>query len=332
MNHILLIRFSSLGDIVLTTAVCSLIKKKYPNCKISFLTAKPFDQILANHPYIDNVLSIDRKKDSIFSISKKITILNQDQKIDLLIDLHVSLRSQLLGFLLPLIKKIKINKRSFKRFLLTKFKIDLLNGEFQVDRVRNDLSPFFEKVSREELSLFMNRDNLGVTTLGSFPLKDEVKKPYILIAPDASFKPKAWPEENYNHLVTLFKDYQMIIVGNEVDPENIFKQNNINDLRGKTNLADLCSLIENSDLVICNDSAVGHIAEAYSKSVISIMGPTHESFGFALHTNKAKIFSHELKCRPCSTKGDKKCTRSEAFCFTKTKVIDVYQTAQQMLI
>lgn len=328
MKHILLIRFSSLGDIVLATSVLPLIKLKYSNVKITFLTSSPFGEILKGHPLIDHLIVVNRKKDSIFNIVDKIKKHHYNYEISEVIDLHHSLRSTLILMKLFWIPNIKVNKRTFLRNLLVLTKKDFLDGEFQVDRLRKDLKLFLGDYTRNQVSSYLGRKDSGVTSLPSFA-KNHSLENYIIIAPGASFKPKAWPLSSFVELIAKLKikypNKKIITVGSDHEVDKILFTKLVDEnLIGQTSLTDLCALIQSADLVFCNDSAVGHIAEAYGVKAVAIMGPTHESFGFALHSQSSLVISQEeIPCRPCSTKGNKPCKLIEPICFTKTTPNDV---------
>jgi ADP-heptose:LPS heptosyltransferase len=122
---VLVIRFSSIGDIVLTSPVIRCLKHQLPNSEIHFLTKRTFAEIHGANPYLTKVFSIDRYITEVVSLLK-------DEKYDAIVDLHNNIRSRQVTALLG-VKTYRYNKESFRRFLLTRFKWNFLHNHV-VDR------------------------------------------------------------------------------------------------------------------------------------------------------------------------------------------------------
>ena len=136
---ILIIRFSSLGDIVLTTSMVAWLKSKYPQAEIHYITSKEFGALVENHPYIDKTFLFDRKKEGagffgLWRYSRKL----RREKYDLVIDLHGTIRATCLRFFCFFTPFLTIPKRRWGRFLLTKFKRNTLDSEPHLKRVLRD--------------------------------------------------------------------------------------------------------------------------------------------------------------------------------------------------
>jgi heptosyltransferase-2 len=354
--HFVILRFSSLGDLVMQTGFVSWLKFTFPNCEITFITLKQYTSLIDNHPHIDNVIGYEKEKGfkDLKALSKLGRKINKSSKIDFIIDLHGTTRAfffKLLNFSIP---SINLDKRRIERQILTKLKIDFLKNQFsQHTRTIRDYSGLFdEEFDLEILEENLNRDssfvkNLSVTSSPQAFTKSTLVKPfkkYLVISPVASFASKRWPIVMYKELIekiinsSVFGNINICIVAgpaddycDELSELVILYPDRISNLKGKTNLAQSSEIIRESLLVIGNDTGMGHIAESFGVPVISIFGPTSESFGFAPHLPDSKALSIDLWCRPCSTTGKQKCFRKRQYCMEGVTIDDVYNNITSTL-
>lgn len=350
--HFVLIRFSSLGDVVIQTAFISWLKSQFSNCKITFVTSSEFTGLVEGHPHIDHVVGYKKAKGlkdliSLRALSKKI---DQQHPVDFIIDLHGTTRSYFYKFLSPNIPAINLDKRRFERFLLVKFKIDLLKKEKTLhSRVIDDYQGLFNKYFSDSEQDCLTSSPISIVK--DKEAKEEVAesiKPfeqYIILAPVASFAPKRWAVDNFIQLAkTILNDSQFnrygvaIVAGPNDDYVDSFNQLNslfpdrFINYKGKTNLSETSKIIRYSSLLIGNDTGMGHIAESFNIPIISIFGPTSESFGFAPHLKNSDSISVDLWCRPCSTTGKKKCFRSKQLCMENVTIDSVFNLIKTKLL
>lgn len=352
--HLMLLRFSSLGDVVIQTSFASWIKSNFPKCHITFVTSNEFVSLVKNHPHIDEVVPYIRSKglQDLKNLRLLTRQLNSTRPIDFILDLHGTTRSFFLKFLNPDIPCLNLDKRRIERFLLTKIKWDLLRNQKTLhERTIDDYQSFFNiKYDRTLLEGFiskLNQSNGSITSAPESFVHPEFNKPfekYIVIAPVASFTSKRWPMKSFIELAkqlledSQFKEYAITLVAGPTDEYaddfnsvvELFPNRAIN-LKGKTTLAESSSVIRHSELLIGNDTGMGHIAESFGVPIISIFGPTSESFGFKPHMKSSQSLSTDLWCRPCSTTGKKKCFRSKQFCMENVTIDSVYKTIKTKL-
>lgn len=348
--HIVLLRFSSLGDVVMQTGFVSWLKFISPKIKITFITSTECGSLLRNHPHIDTL--IEYKKEKGTKDLKKLRTLgkeiNANEKIDFIIDLHGTTRAFFFKFLNPSIPAMNLDKRRLERFLLVKFKIDLLKNSKKLhERNINDLLGLIAKdYNQKELSDFLNKasefqNHFGITSSPlSFTDTFIGKKPfdkYIVISPVASFSPKRWPIEKYKQLIEKIlstpklNEFGVCIIAGPNDNycddlnslQSRFPMKFLN-LKGKTSLIESSLYIRQAEAVIGNDTGMGHIAESFGVPVVSIFGPTSESFGFSPFLEQSQTVSVNLWCRPCSTTGKKKCFRKRQYCMEDVTISDVF--------
>lgn len=311
---ILVIRFSSIGDVVLTTPVVRCLKQQIPDIEIHFITKKSFQPILQDNPYIDKLITIQSSINEVISELKK-------EKYDWVIDLHKNVRT------LSLKQKLGVPSRSFpkmnlEKWMLVKFKIDRMPKIHIVDRyfetvkhlgVKNDLQPCDFFISNDA---YVNIENTF-----------ELTSSYITIAIGAQFATKRMNFEKLSEIISQL-DETIIIVGGSMDNElaqqliDHFPSKTIKNACGDFSLQQSASIVKQSKLIITNDTGLMHIASCYQIPTVSVWGNTVPALGmYPYFPEKPELFSiHEvegLNCRPCSKIGFQKCPKGHFNCINQ---------------
>lgn len=309
----LVVRFSSIGDIVLTTPVIRCLKEQVEGAVVHCVTKPEYASILESNPYVDKVHVLKGFKETLYEL--------KDEGFDYLIDLHKSLRSRRLK------NRLKVLDFSFPK--LNKEKWQLVNLK------KNNL-PNIHIVDRyfEAVSLFdVVNDNKGLDFFipdtdkvdkGDFLTNSESK--YIAFAIGGQHFTKQLPVEK---IIEICKEINLpiVLLGGKSDIANGEKissicENTIN-LCGKYNLAQSADILRQSDVVITHDTGLMHIAAAFKKEILSIWGNTIPEFGMYpyLAGEKSQIVEiKDLKCRPCSKIGYDKCPKKHFDCMNKQDV------------
>ena len=347
--HILLVRFSSMGDIVLQTATINWLRSLLgKELTISFVTSQEFVSLVNSHPEIFKVVGFDRKKGEKWKdLIKKIDELDNEVPIDLILDLHGNLRSFRLKLNYWNIPALTIDKRRYERFFLTKIKSVKLKRlidtkyfglETQVERILKDFETIFDDTRSVRRTIdFRNGVHGELTSLVELPVF-KLPIPYVVIAPSASFFYKRWPVGSFVDLTRkLLSDtaYHIVILAGPEDhfcaAFNEIQSERLHNLQGKTSLKESMSVLSHAKLCIGNDSGMNHIAEAYGVPCLTLFGPTDPKFGFAPHGKNSKFISREMFCKPCSTTGKKACYRDRHYCMEDISVDEVKSMALEQL-
>lgn len=330
MSKFLIIRFSSIGDIVLTTPVVRCLRKKYPDAEIHFLTKHTFKNILEHNPYIDKIHTLG---DSFELMLHEL----QTEAYDYIIDLHHNLRTLRIKRFLKNVKSFSFNKLNVEKFILTNFKIDTLPQKHIVDRCMETVA-----------SLGVVNDGMGLDYF--IPKMDEIKNDdtptshlhgYIAIVIGAALATKKLPLHKLKELCAAI-DHPIILLGGKEDYENgkaIAAQDDIKiyNACGKFNLNESAALVKGAKLVITHDTGLMHIAAALQKTIISIWGNTVPAFGmypyYGSRSNKEYdvVEINKLWCRPCSKIGYNKCPKGHFKCMEKIAVNDIVNLVWQRL-
>ncbi|MFA5583751.1 MAG: glycosyltransferase family 9 protein [Bacteriovoracaceae bacterium] len=346
--HILLIRFSSMGDVVLQTATINWLKSLYgKKLRLSFATSEEFSSLLDKHPFVDELICLDRRQDGGWkSFYQQINKIHKENPFDLILDLHGTMRSYRLRWMFWRTPSLSVDKRRWERWLLTKLKGTFFKNlispkvfglENQVHRLINDIQDVFGDSRGIEHTKEFIHSKVGELTSLTLPPPYGKLSNYIVVAPSASFQPKRWPVDRFVELThkLLSRGEKVIVLAGPsdhfCDAFNSIKSENFLNLQGKTSLSESMSIISSAKLCIGNDSGMNHIAEAYGVKCLTIFGPTDPRFGFAPHADNSRFISKSLWCKPCSTTGSKNCFRKSLFCMESISVDEVYNLSLEQL-
>jgi len=321
----LIIRFSSIGDIVLTTPVIRCLRKKYPQATIHYLTKKKFATILESNPYLDNVLLLDD------NFNKTVEEI-ENEEYDYIIDLHHNLRTLRLKNLIRDIPFYSFNKLNIKKWLYTNFKINTLPNVHIVDRYMATV---------EKLGVV--NDGLGLDYF--IPESEKVKEGdipfshlhgYVAIAIGAAHNTKKLPVEKLKELVQKIT-FPVILLGGKEDFSNGEKIAETDPIKvynacGKFSLNESADIVRNAKLVISHDTGMMHIAAAFKKNILSVWGNTVPSFGMTPYKTNYEVFQvNKLWCRPCSKTGFDKCPLGHFKCMNEQSTGAIALTAETYL-
>ena len=300
---ILVVRFSSIGDIVLTTPVVRMLKKQL-NAQVHYLTKSSYVSLLKNNPYIDSVYQIENSITEVIADLKK-------EKYDYVIDLHNNLRTQILKIRLGVSAK-GFNKLNMEKFMLTNFKLDNMPKIHIVDRYLETVKHLGIKNDNQGLDFFLSaNDKLDISI---FP------KNYIVFVIGGQHATKILPNEK---IISIIKKVNkpVLLIGGPEDAhkgEEIAKAcDKVVNTCGKYSILQSASLVQQATMVITHDTGMMHIAAAFNKKIYSVWGNTVPEFGMYpyLESEQSKrIEVKGLNCRPCSKIGYDKCPKGHFKC------------------
>lgn len=325
--HVLMIRFSSLGDVVIQTSVVQWLKASYGDrLRVTFVTSSEFKALVEGHPLIHRVLCFDRKLGKLKGLANEIRELHQQDPIHLILDLHATTRSTLLRWRLFDLPRLVVDKRRWERWALVRVPLVFVKRVLQWKIF--GLTPQVQRVPDDWQGVLLAPPlkTEGPRTFTPPAPRPHHPRPYVVFSPVASFAPKRWPIESFVKLaeqfLAEFKEHDLVVVGGPGDTYcqqfNQIADARMINLQGQTNLQQSTGWVQGAALVVGNDSGMNHLAEAAGVPCITLFGPTHEAFGFAPYGRQSSTISHELWCRPCSPTGKSPCFRKEQFCFTLT--------------
>ena len=322
-KKILIIRFSALGDLVLTTPIFRELKRVFPNTTITLLTSSEIGSILKNNPHIDHFIW-HKRKETFGKLNELIENLRKEN-FDLVYDAHRSLRSTWIVWNITRFgfsnypKTWFICKRSWQRSILINFKLNfLINTPSQRQHLLLPLQNNTSLVLNNHTELFPNSDT--VMKINNFIDDNNLQhKNYIAIGASASYPLKCWPLKYFKELISILikHDYPVVLVGGENESENTTLEHDFSGLvinaAGKFSPIESAELLRHARIVVTNDTSISHLAEAMQTPAIVFFGPTVEEFGYPpfLKESKKMETKEKLSCRPCSRDGRGRCINPE---------------------
>lgn len=318
---ILVIRFSSIGDVVLTTPVIRALKKQLPNAEIHFITKTAFKGVLEHNPNIDRLFTIEKSINEVIADLKK-------ENYDYLIDLHKNTRT--LSLKLKLRRpSFSFPKLNFKKWLLVNFKRKSMPKMHVVDRYFKTVEKLGVKNDQLPCDFFIQPSD-QVSIEKQFGL---IPKKYMTIAIGAQFATKRMPFAKLKEIIDQI-ELPIILIGGPTDSElankllTAFTGRRIFSACGAFSLAQSASIVKQSSSLLTNDTGMMHIASCFEIPTVSVWGNTVPELGmYPYFPLKKELFSiHEVKdlaCRPCSKIGFKECPKKHFNCMNQQNSIEI---------
>jgi ADP-heptose:LPS heptosyltransferase len=315
MPKFLIIRFSSIGDLVLTSPLVRCLKQQVNNSEVHFLTKKSFQEVIQHNPFIDKKIFFEGSYRPLLAQLKK-------EQYDAVIDLHHNLRSffikQSLG-----IKSFSFHKENFRKWKMVNLKSRIILPHV-VKRYLQTVSAFGVKDDGKGLDFFLpdewNTEGPSVKKI----ISQQVHSRYIAVVVGAKHATKQPPVEL---LSSLIKNRNAVLLGGKEDADRaaqISQGKHHLNLCGQLSLSESAWVIKHAEKVITPDTGLMHIAAAFGKEIISLWGNTVPGFGmtpyFGNQPDNSKIFEVILSCRPCSKIGHAQCPKKHFDCMNRQDV------------
>lgn len=308
---ILILRFSSIGDIVLTTPIIRCLKNQLPNSEIHYLTKSNFKSVLETNPNIDSLITFEKSIDEVISRLR-------NENYDLIIDLHknirtVKLKSQLFK------KSISFDKINIEKWIAVNTKQKgILPNKHIVDRYFEGIKKLGIKNDGQGLDFFLIEED-------SIVIPSEIQNGFIAFAIGAQFATKRLTLEKMISICSKINS-PIVLLGGKEDNESAEKIKSslpnkiIINYCGELTIRQSAFIVKQSTVVLTHDTGLMHIAVAFKKPIISIWGNTIPEFGMYPYLDKSLydiVEVENLKCRPCSKIGFQSCPKKHFDCMLK---------------
>jgi len=311
----LIIRFSSIGDIVLTSPVIRCLKNQTEGAEIHFVTKNRFACLVNENPYIDKVHLLTGNLNELIVRLKK-------ENFDYIIDLHHNLRSSRIKSRLKS-PAFTFNKLNIEKYLLVNFKINRLPDKHIVDRYLETLSVFDVTNDGAGLDFFIPENE----TFNLSELPETHQNGYLAFVIAGTWETKKLPAGKVAEICNRIP-FPVILLGGQLESEEgekiaAFTGDNVLNLAGKISLNKSAGLVRDARVVLTNDTGLMHIAAAFKKKILSFWGNTVPQFGmypYNAHPASAMLEVAGLKCRPCSKLGYHSCPKKHFRCMEAQNV------------
>ena len=336
---ILIIQTAFLGDVILSLPLVQVLKSKFPDSIVDYMCIPKTKEILANNPYINQVIVFDKHNEGkgISGLNKVVAEVKSNG-YDVVISVQRFLRS-------TLIAKRSGAKRTISyitstlAFLYTD-KVEY-KQKHEIDRVLDLLAPLgLKDLPHTKPELFPSEEDKNEINQIFKGLDISGKNDLICIAPGSVWFTKRFPKDKFITLINFMyrENFKIALLGGKDDKKlcqyiiNRTSHNEVYSFAGKLSILQSAELIKNSALLITNDSAPLHLANAVGTKVIALFGSTTKDFGFYPTGDTDKIFEISgLKCRPCSSHGKHECPIHTFPCLNNISEYAIYEEVKSSI-
>jgi len=316
--RVLLVRFSSIGDLLLTTPLLRAIRARHPRAHLAFVVREDMADTLRHNPRIDELITW-RRGSSLAALARRLRAEPWTHRLDL----HGSLRSRLLRQLVPGRWTGYPKYRARRRLLIA------THG-----RRGGNLGPVAERYFAAARDLEVRPDGAGLEFFtapeadgraADFLARHHLggSRPLVALAPGAAHFTKRWPARHWMALAQqLVTDHDIVVLGGAAERELAraiagAARDRASSAAGEFTLEGTAALLKRASRLIAGDTGVLHLATAVGTPVVGLYGPTVEAFGFFPYRARAIALQHDLSCRPCSSQGGPACPLGHHNCLVK---------------
>ncbi len=331
--NFMIVRLSSMGDIVLTTPLPRLLKAKYPESNICYITDKKFTEIFKFNPHVDRVFAYDKNFGALDNTNKLPNITGNNKQFEFVIDLQHNTRSRIL------LRNIEAEVLRFNKSRLHKLSLVHLKRP-----MKENFSVAMEYIwTCRQLGIEYDGKGSEIWLENEVEYRSSHIKPEnlkIAIAPGAYHFTKRWPVDKFIELMEIISmelSPEFILIGGKDDKEisSLIKEKataKITDCSGSTSILETTGLLNQCSMLVTNDTGVMHIAAARKLPVLAIFGSTVKEFGFAPEFTSYEIAETYIDCRPCTHIGKSHCPRRHFKCMEDISPEFVFIKLKKLLV
>jgi len=302
--RILCVRFSSIGDILLTTPLVRALKRRHPDAELFFVTKRAMAPLVADNPHLTQVVALE-PGESITDLARRVRALAPTHGLDL----HGSLRSAALRLLVRC-RWSGYSKRKLARTALIATKIDLYGKHVPVPERYFEAARAFDVRPDGEPPEFLLSAAARERAVRWLAERGLDARPFAALAPGAAHATKRWPIKHWQALAERLQraGYGLVGVGGSEDRE-LARQIGpaVVNAAGEFTLQETGACLARAAVLVSGDTGVMHMATGVGTPVVALFGPTVEAFGFFPYTTRAVVLERDLSCRPCSATGTERC-------------------------
>jgi lipopolysaccharide heptosyltransferase II len=345
IDKTLIIRFSSVGDIVLASLLVRTLRQRFPKIHIDFLVKSEYADLIRYNPHVNGVIEFPTGG----SVSDLLHLRRaiRRNRYDLIIDIHDSIRSRLLSFATG--RTVRVNKRKIPRWLLVHWKRDLYASFGGAPSVA-------ERYIETVKALGVQNDGGGLELQVPAEVQERVAamlrergilpdRQVIGVCPSAKHENKMWLKERFAetaaslarrhgaHLL-LFGSADEAPLCGEITAmvEKACPTARPMNLAGALSLVESAAAMDHCSVVITNDSGLMHVAAARKRKIVALFGPTVRQFGFFPFGTVSTVIEHPtLPCRPCTHIGLPECPQGHFRCMRELASETVLNAATELL-
>lgn len=330
MSCVLLVRFSSIGDVLLTTPLVRALRTRHPDARLVFVTKRAMAPLVSANPHLSDVVALE-PGEPVRDLARRLAALHPTRGLDL----HGSLRSTALRLLVSCPWR-GFAKHKLARGVLVATKINLYGPTVPVSEryfeaargldVRPDGRPpefFLDQTARDRVDRWIAERGWSAA-----------HTPLAALAPGAAHATKRWPMDRWVALAARLRSdgFTPVVVGGAEDQamaQALAPHAAI--AAGVFSLQETGALLARARILVSGDTGVMHMATGVGTPVVALFGPTVEQFGFFPYQARSQVLQRSLDCRPCSTMGGARCPMGHHRCLEDIAPEDVVAAVARLV-
>jgi heptosyltransferase-2 len=326
---ILAVRFSAIGDILLTTPLLRALRAANPGARISVLTKSQFAPLLSHNPHLNEVIGIE-PGEGIAAVARRIRGIRYSH----MLDLHGSLRSRLLRRLVPGPWTTYRKRRAARAALIVAKRDFYRDAPPMPERYFEAAEPLGIAPDGGPPDFFLGEaaDGRAAARLAQLGLAQD-GRPLVAMAPGAAHATKRWPAEAWTSLArrVAATGADVVLLGGPGDvatAELVAERAGVSvaSLAGVLGLQETGAVIRRAEVLVSGDTGLMHMATGVGTPVVALFGPTVRQFGFfPYNAEHSAVVELELACRPCSAQGGRACPLGHHRCLRAIAAEDVFE-------
>ncbi|MBD3182475.1 lipopolysaccharide heptosyltransferase II [Candidatus Poribacteria bacterium] len=331
MKNILLIRFGSLGDVVLTTPTIRAIRKEFPHARIAMLVGERSADVLTTNPHLDELITFERKARGLSETRRIVSVLKQ-YNFDVSIDMQRKFRSSLITYLGNV--RLRIGYHEPKGFLCS-VKIPEDENKHAIDRNLDLLKPLGIETEDIKPEIFILKEHQDFARDELEKLGANFEYPALGMFPGAGWRHRCWPAQKFAEVGDMAisnKNASVVVLGGPKESdilEDISNRMKNKPILMKANMTipQLAGVIQQCNLFISNDTGPMHISVAVNTPTIGLFGPGNH-IKFRPLGEQNTFIRHNTPCSPCKQFTDR-C--KDNICMKKISVDEVWEVVKEKL-
>ncbi len=328
---LLVIRLSSIGDVLLTTPLLRCVKKQLPDVEVHYLTKASNVPLLEHNLYIDKIVTYLSSDESLLQRLR-------EEQYDFVVDLHNNRRSRRVRHSLQ-VQYATYRKENFHKFLFILSKCDVMSGKHVVERYFDAVAPLGVTLDGEGLECYLSPEMEGeafrMAKIGDRQIGELIGNPYAVVACGAQHATKRIPLDKLYQLCCAVQ-FRVLLLGDKSDNARIDESglqfpSHVVNLCGETSLMQTAALVKEASVVVTSDTGIMHLAAAYRRPTLALWGATDPRFGFsAFRIPHTDYVSDSLWCHPCSRMGSRHCPLKHYKCMSNHPWLQIAEQINQM--
>lgn len=341
-KEVLIIRLSSIGDVLHCTPVARALKTTWPDCRVNWLVGEVCAELLQYNPYIDEIMIWSREQfeKSLFqgnlpkawALWQEVSRSLVEHQFDVVLDIQGLFLTGMIARMANGRRVIGMKGAREGNSLFMK-ETAVLSGGHITERYLSMLKALKIECTDHRMTLIVPERNKAV---GQSFLQDNglasVEK-LALLVPSTTWSSKNWPAQYFSQLADrLYPEYALLMCGGGGDKAlgEAIKQGShakIIDAIGKTSLLDMAALIERASVVIAGDTGPLHMAAALGVPAVSLFGPTNPR----VYAPQGVIYRALSHLRSCSYCHKRQCYKGTDTCMKKITVKEVVEAVNEVV-